>query len=189
MVELLYQSGFGMSSQPKLNRARFRLGRTLRKEQAWPLHRASQWLSVHCASGLNRRTWMYRTSPVISSSTSRFLTRWPGAISAKNYGQAFRLPDLGPIGANGLANPRDFLTPFAAFEGRDGEFEVISKFLGNLWTAKFNHSPIEVVAWHGNYVPYKYDMARLNCINMVSFNHPDRRSYRPQRAFASSRCR
>jgi homogentisate 1,2-dioxygenase len=91
----------------------------------------------------------------------------------ENYGQPFRLPDLGPIGANGLANPRDFLTPVAAFEDRDGEFEVVSKFLGNLWSAKFNHSPLDVVAWHGNYAPYKYDMARFNTINTVSFDHPD----------------
>jgi homogentisate 1,2-dioxygenase len=91
----------------------------------------------------------------------------------ENYGQPFRLPDLGPIGANGLANPRDFLTPVAAFQDREGEFEVVSKFLGKLWTAKFNHSPIDVVAWHGNYAPYKYDMARFNCINTVSFDHPD----------------
>jgi homogentisate 1,2-dioxygenase len=91
----------------------------------------------------------------------------------ENYGQPFRLPDLGPIGANGLANPRDFLTPVAAYEDQDGEFEVISKFLGGLWTAKFNHSPLDVVAWHGNYAPYKYDMARFNTINTVSFDHPD----------------
>jgi len=91
----------------------------------------------------------------------------------ENYGTPFRLPDLGPIGANGLANPRDFLTPIATFDDREGDFEVISKFLGKLWTAKFNHSPLDVVAWHGNYAPYKYDMARFNCINTVSFDHPD----------------
>ncbi len=91
----------------------------------------------------------------------------------ENYGQPFRLPDLGPIGANGLANPRDFLTPAAAFDDREGKFEVVSKFLGRLWSAPFNHSPLDVVAWHGNYAPYKYDMARFNCINTVSFDHPD----------------
>jgi homogentisate 1,2-dioxygenase len=91
----------------------------------------------------------------------------------ENYGQPFRLPDLGPIGANGLANPRDFLTPVAAFEDVDGEFEVVSKFLGKLWSSTYNHSPLDVVAWHGNYAPYKYDMARFNCINTVSFDHPD----------------
>ncbi len=91
----------------------------------------------------------------------------------ENYGQPFRLPDLGPIGANGLANPRDFLVPVAAYEHRGGDFEVISKFMGRLWTAKINHSPLDVVAWHGNYTPCKYDMARFNCINTVNFDHPD----------------
>jgi homogentisate 1,2-dioxygenase len=91
----------------------------------------------------------------------------------ENYGLGFRLPDLGPIGANGLANSRDFLTPVAGYEDREGSFEVIAKFLGKLWRARFDHSPLDVVAWHGNYAPYKYDMARFNCINTVSFDHPD----------------
>ena len=91
----------------------------------------------------------------------------------ENYGQGFRLPELGPIGANGLANSRDFLTPVAAYEDREGEFEVVSKFLGRLWTSKYDHSPLDVVGWHGNYAPYKYDMVRFNCINTVSFDHPD----------------
>jgi len=92
----------------------------------------------------------------------------------ENYGQPFRLPDLGPIGANGLANTRDFLTPVAAYDDRDnGKFEVIAKFLGCLWATEFDHSPLDVVAWHGNYAPYKYDLKRFNCINSVSFDHPD----------------
>ena len=91
----------------------------------------------------------------------------------ENYDQPFRLPDLGPIGANGLANPRDFLTPVAAFDDSEEECEVVSKFLGNLWSALYNHSPLDVVGWHGNYAPYVYDMARFNCINTVSFDHPD----------------
>ena len=91
----------------------------------------------------------------------------------ENYGAMFRLPDLGPIGANGLANPRDFLTPVAAYEDRDGDFRVVSKFCGNLWEAEYTHSPLNVVAWHGNYAPYKYDLARFNCINSVTFDHPD----------------
>jgi homogentisate 1,2-dioxygenase len=91
----------------------------------------------------------------------------------ENYGQSFRLPELGPIGANGLANSRDFLTPVAAYEDREGAFEVIAKFLGRLWRSEIDHSPLDIVAWHGNYVPYKYDMARFNCINTVSFDHPD----------------
>jgi homogentisate 1,2-dioxygenase len=91
----------------------------------------------------------------------------------ENYGALFRLPELGPIGANGLANPRDFLTPVAAFGDRDGAFELVAKFQGKLWAAEIGHSPLDVVAWHGNYAPYKYDLARFNTINTVSFDHPD----------------
>jgi homogentisate 1,2-dioxygenase len=91
----------------------------------------------------------------------------------ENYGAYFRLPELGPIGANGLANPRDFLAPEATFEDREGDFRIIAKFQGRLWEAAIDHSPLDVVAWHGNYAPYKYDLARFNCINTVSFDHPD----------------
>ena len=91
----------------------------------------------------------------------------------ENYGALFRLPDLGPIGANGLANPRDFLAPVAAFEDREGDYRIVTKFQGRLWEAAIDHSPLNVVAWHGNYVPYKYDLANFNCINTVSFDHPD----------------
>ncbi len=91
----------------------------------------------------------------------------------ENYGALFRLPDLGPIGANGLANPRDFQTPHAAYEDREGDFRVVAKFLGLLWEAQYDHSPLDVVAWHGNYAPYKYDLTRFNCMNSVSFDHPD----------------
>jgi len=92
----------------------------------------------------------------------------------ENYGQTLRLPELGPIGANGLASSRDFLTPVAAYDDRDGaRFEVVAKFQGNLWSSEFDHSPIDVVAWHGNYAPCKYDLALFQCINSVSFDHPD----------------
>jgi homogentisate 1,2-dioxygenase len=91
----------------------------------------------------------------------------------ENYGPLFRLPDLGPIGANGLANPRDFQAPVAAYEDRAGKFETVAKFQGQLWSATMDHSPLDVVAWHGNYAPYKYDLARFQCINTVSFDHPD----------------
>lgn len=91
----------------------------------------------------------------------------------ENFGQPFKLPDLGPIGANGLANPRDFLTPVAAFEEKSGSFQLVAKYRGQLWTAALEHSPLDVVGWHGNYAPYKYDLARFNVINTVSFDHPD----------------
>ncbi|HSP33744.1 MAG TPA: homogentisate 1,2-dioxygenase domain-containing protein, partial [Thermoanaerobaculia bacterium] len=91
----------------------------------------------------------------------------------ENYCAFLRLPELGPIGANGLAAARHFLSPVAAFEERDGDCEVIAKFGGNLWSAKMDHSPLDVVAWHGNYAPYKYDLRLFNTINTVSFDHPD----------------
>ncbi|RDI43810.1 homogentisate 1,2-dioxygenase [Aquicella lusitana] len=91
----------------------------------------------------------------------------------ENFGSPFRLPELGVIGANGLANPRDFHIPSAAFEDREGNFILITKFQGQLWQAAINHSPLDVVAWHGTYAPYKYDLALFNTINTVSFDHPD----------------
>jgi homogentisate 1,2-dioxygenase len=92
---------------------------------------------------------------------------------AENYGQPFRLPDLGPIGANGLANPRDFETPIAAYEDKDEPTEVVQKYLGHLWVTTLDHSPLDVVAWHGNYAPWRYDLARFNTIGSISFDHPD----------------
>jgi homogentisate 1,2-dioxygenase len=91
----------------------------------------------------------------------------------ENYGALFRLPELGPIGANGLANVRDFLTPVAAFEDVDEPTEVIQKFQGALWSTTLDHSPLDVVAWHGDLAPYKYYLSLFNTINTVSFDHPD----------------
>ena len=91
----------------------------------------------------------------------------------ENYGAPLRLPELGPIGANGLANARDFLYPTAWFEDVSAKTEVVAKFGGNLWACEYDHSPLNVVAWHGNYAPYKYDLARFNTINTVSHDHPD----------------
>jgi homogentisate 1,2-dioxygenase len=91
----------------------------------------------------------------------------------ENFGAMLRLPDLGPIGSNGLANPRDFLTPVARYEDRDGDFELVAKFCGNLWSANIGHSPLDVVAWHGNYAPYKYDLRHFNTIGSISYDHPD----------------
>jgi homogentisate 1,2-dioxygenase len=91
----------------------------------------------------------------------------------ENYGAPFRLPELGPIGSNGLANARDFETPVAWFEDVDAPCEVIQKFQGSLWSMQLDHSPIDVVAWHGNPAPYRYDLRRFNTIGSVSFDHPD----------------
>lgn len=94
----------------------------------------------------------------------------------ENFGAPFKLPDLGPIGANGLANPRDFLTPVAAYtqgELADTPHTLIAKFGGAVWQANMDDSPFNVVAWHGNYAPYKYDLRRFNTLGSISFDHPD----------------
>ncbi|MBO0750051.1 MAG: homogentisate 1,2-dioxygenase [Porphyrobacter sp.] len=91
----------------------------------------------------------------------------------ENYGAPFQLPDLGPIGSNGLANPRDFETPIAWFEDVEGEHEIVQKFQGRLWRTTLDHSPFDVVAWHGNSAPCRYDLSRFNTIGTVSFDHPD----------------
>jgi homogentisate 1,2-dioxygenase len=91
----------------------------------------------------------------------------------ETYGAPFRLPELGPIGSNGLANPRDFLAPVAAFEDIARSTQLIQKFQGRLWETTLPWSPLDVVAWHGNLAPYKYDLALFNTINTVSFDHPD----------------
>jgi homogentisate 1,2-dioxygenase len=91
----------------------------------------------------------------------------------ENFGAAFTLPERGPIGANGLANERDFLSPRAAFEERGGPVQVVNKFGGSLWAADYDHSPLDVVAWHGNYAPYKYDTANFMVLGTISFDHPD----------------
>ncbi|ELY22622.1 homogentisate 1,2-dioxygenase [Vreelandella titanicae] len=91
----------------------------------------------------------------------------------ENYGSPLELPGLGPIGANGLANPRDFQTPVAAYEDLEGDYRLVAKFSGRFWESKLDHSPLDVVAWHGNCAPYKYNLANFNTINTVSFDHPD----------------
>ena len=92
---------------------------------------------------------------------------------AENHGAMFRLPELGPIGSNGLANPRDFETPVAAFEDVERPCELVQKYLGKLWTTTLDHSPLDVVAWHGNLAPWRYELARFNTIGSISYDHPD----------------
>ncbi|WP_392893914.1 homogentisate 1,2-dioxygenase [Streptomyces sp. LN699] len=91
----------------------------------------------------------------------------------ENYGRPFELPNLGPIGANGLAAARDFRAPVAAYEDVDRPTEVVNKYCGNLWTATYDHSPLDVVAWHGTHVPYVYDLRRFNVIGSITYDHPD----------------
>jgi homogentisate 1,2-dioxygenase len=91
----------------------------------------------------------------------------------ENYGGAFSLPERGPIGANCLANSRDFLTPVAAYEESEVPTSLFVKWGGSLWRAELEASPLDVVAWHGNYAPYKYDLRRFSPVGAISFDHPD----------------
>jgi len=91
----------------------------------------------------------------------------------ENYGGAFTLPERGPIGANCLANARDFLTPVAAYEERDSESRLVVKWGGAMWSCDLSHSPLDVVAWHGNYAPYKYDLRRFSPVGPLLFDHAD----------------
>lgn len=91
----------------------------------------------------------------------------------ENYGAMFRLPELGPIGSNGLANARDFQAPVAAFEESAGSCELVKKFGGRFWRTELKQSPFNVVAWHGNLTPLKYDTANFMVIGSISFDHPD----------------
>ncbi|MDZ7767650.1 MAG: homogentisate 1,2-dioxygenase [Woeseiaceae bacterium] len=91
----------------------------------------------------------------------------------ENYGARLTLPERGPIGTDGLANSRDFETPVAAFEETEGEFRLLAKFGGRLFACDIRHSPLDVVAWHGNLAPYRYDLRRFNTIGSISYDHPD----------------
>jgi homogentisate 1,2-dioxygenase len=108
----------------------------------------------------------------------RFQMKFPNSEKGRGYvlevyDRHFEIPDLGPIGANGLANPRDFLHPVAWYEDYDGKFELVNKYQGHLFKTTQNHSPFDVVAWHGNYAPCKYDLKLFNAMNTVTFDHPD----------------
>jgi homogentisate 1,2-dioxygenase len=91
----------------------------------------------------------------------------------ENYGAKFTLPDRGPIGANCLANPRDFKTPQAAFEDKETPSTLTVKWCGKFYETKIGHSPLDVVAWHGNYAPYKYDLRTFSPVGAILFDHPD----------------
>ena len=91
----------------------------------------------------------------------------------ENYGQTFDLPGRGPIGANCLANPRDFKCPVAAFEDREAPSSLVVKWCGRFHRTKIGHSPLDVVAWHGNYAAYKYDLRTYSPVGAILFDHPD----------------
>ncbi len=107
----------------------------------------------------------------------RFLVELPDGpargYALENFGAPLKLPELGPIGSNGLALARDFLYPVAQYEDIDGKCELIARFGGAFWRTTLDHSPLDVVAWHGTHAPYKYDLRRFNVIGSISFDHPD----------------
>ncbi len=107
----------------------------------------------------------------------KFRAELPGGPArgyvCENYGGAFTLPERGPIGANCLANPRDFLTPVSAYEDRAAPSRMFVKWGGALWVTEIGHSPLDVVAWHGNYAPYKYDLRRYSPVGPLLFDHAD----------------
>lgn len=98
---------------------------------------------------------------------------WCKGYIAENSGHPLTLPDLGPLGANALASSRDFLYPVAHCDYDKKATQLITKFNHHFWSYELNHSPLDVVAWHGNYAPYKYDLRRFNTMGTVSFDHPD----------------
>lgn len=98
---------------------------------------------------------------------------WCRGYVGENLGQPFLLPNLGLMGANALANPRDFAYPTACFENTKVETEIVVKFSDGFWTYQQDHSPLDVVAWHGNYAPYKYDLRKFNTMGSISYDHPD----------------
>ncbi|ARP89204.1 homogentisate 1,2-dioxygenase [Bordetella genomosp. 9] len=91
----------------------------------------------------------------------------------ENFGAPLRPPERGPIGSNSLANARDFETPVAWYEDLEGDFELMAKFEGGFWRTRLDHSPLDVVAWHGNHAPYKYDLRRFNAVGSITYDHPD----------------
>lgn len=91
----------------------------------------------------------------------------------ENFGQPLCLPELGPIGANGLANHRDFEHPVAKYFNKSDEFKIIVKYRGHFWSCQTDHDPLNVVAWHGNYSPYRYNLKHFNTLGSISYDHPD----------------
>ena len=91
----------------------------------------------------------------------------------ENYGASFKLPERGPIGANCLANSRDFKTPVAWYEDKEEKSFFYLKTGGALWRCEIGHSPLDVVAWHGNCAPYKYNLRNFVTIGSISSDHPD----------------
>ena len=107
----------------------------------------------------------------------KFLVELPEAKSkgyiCEVYKSHFVIPDLGPIGANCCTNARDFDAPVAWYEDTEDEWKISTKFQGKFFEYIYTHSPFDIVAWHGNYYPYKYDLRHFNTVGSISYDHPD----------------
>jgi homogentisate 1,2-dioxygenase len=90
------------------------------------------------------------------------------------WGSNFELPELGPLGSNGMANARDFLHPKAKYNVTQNDpWEIVYKLGGQFFKSTQNHCPFDVIAWHGNYVPYKYDLTKFINVGSISVDHID----------------
>jgi len=107
----------------------------------------------------------------------KFSVQLPDGFSKGYLNEVYKghyvLPDLGPIGSNCLANPRDFEAPVAWYEDKEGQYRIVNKYIGKFFEYSIDHSPFDVVAWHGNYNPYKYDLRKFNTVGSISYDHPD----------------
>ncbi|EHK99030.1 putative Homogentisate 1,2-dioxygenase [Glarea lozoyensis 74030] len=136
----------------------------------------------------NKRSWLYRVRPAVAHEGfpgeicviqrgQRFRVELPDGPSRgyilEVWGSNFTLPELGPLGSNGLANSRDFLSPKAKYEVKKEPWEIVYKLAGKFFKSTQQHSPFDVVAWHGNYVPYKYDLTKFVNVGSISVDHID----------------
>src|SRR2546423_1643352 len=170
-----YMSGFGNTFETEALPGALPIGRNSPQKVNYGLYAEQLSGSPFTApQASNQRSWLYRIRPAVRH-TGRFepIAGPARAYVCENYGGGFTLPDRGPIGANCLANPRDFLTPVASYEDVDAPHTLVVKWGGELYRTQVAHSPIDVVAWHGNYYPYKYDLRRFSPVGAISFDHPD----------------
>src|SRR5437016_4479773 len=184
-----YMSGFGNSFETEALAGALPVGRNSPQKVSFGLYAEQLSGSPFTApQSTNQRSWLYRIRPTVKHSgryrcvDKSFIRTAPQARTeseparayvCENYGGAFTLPDRGPIGANCLANARDFMTPVAAFEDKEVPSTLLVKWGGELYATEIDQSPLDVVAWHGNYAPYKYDLRRFSPVGALLFDHPD----------------
>lgn len=94
--------------------------------------------------------------------------------AAEIFAGHFQLPERGPIGANGLVDERHFRGPTPYYEDRLAPgFRMTHKFGGALSEATQDHSPFDVVGWHGAYLPLAYRFSAFSPVSNTAFDHTD----------------